>query len=296
MSDASIVQVIKAQSARAFDLRLLLCWLLASLLPTLLVASPLGAILSSVLDFSAYSSELSQRLNLDAIEALRNAYLQNAATVQVNLTLAWVCTLLLAPLLTAMAGAIFTAPKKLPWRPLVGATLTDYGRWLWLHLSAFLLYLLGFGFALLLGVSAELTVEDYVDADSFALLRTTSWLLAALVALMTHFLVEIARAELLLDAHLRFPPRAFLRALKRRQLLRRLSGYLLVCTLGLALLLMLLMLRQRLSGAGWAAMSSTVILAQCSVIVAAWMRTTRLFVLAVLGDPHALSKLSLPAA
>ena len=296
MSDASIVEVIKAQSARAFDLRLLLGWLLASLLPALLVASPLGAILSFVLDFSAYSSELSERLNLDAIAALRNAYLQNAATVQVNLALAWVCTLLLAPLLTAMAGAIFTAPKKLPWRVLVGTALSDYGRWFWLHLSAFLLYLLGFGFALLLGVSAELQVEEYVDANSFALLRTIIWLLAALVALMTHFLVEIARAELLLDAHLQFPPRAFLRALKRRQLLRRLTAYLLVCTLGMALLLMLLMLRQRLSGASWAAMSSTVILAQCSVIVAAWMRTTRLFVLAALGNSQAVSKLSPPRA
>ncbi len=287
---SGVFSLIKIEAKRAFDIRLLLCWLLATFLPTLLVASPLGAILSKVLDFSAYSLALAQRLNLDAIAALRDAYLQNSSTVQVNLTLAWVCSLLLAPLLTAMAAIIFSASKKLPWRTLLLAALMDYSRWFWLHLCAFLLYLLGFGCALVLGVSAELRVEEYVDANSFAHTQIVSWSTALLVALMTHFLVEIARAELLLDPQLRFPPSAFLRALQRGRLLRRVTGYLVVCALGLALLLILLMLRQSLSGAGWASMLSTVFLAQCSVIALAWMRTTRLFVLAALGDQCAAGK------
>ena len=287
---SGVFSSIKTEAKRAFDIRLLLCWLLATLLPTLLVASPLGAILSKVLDFSAYSVELAQRLNLDAIAALRDAYLQNSSTVQVNLTLAWVCSLLLAPLLTAMAAIIFSASKKLPWRTLLLAALMDYSRWFWLHLSAFLLYLLGFGFALILGVSTELRVEEHVDANSFAQARAVSWSLALLVALITHFLVEIARAELLLDPQLRFPPTAFLRALKRRRLLRRVTGYLVVCAVGLALLLILLILRQHLSGAGWASMLSTVVLAQGSVVALAWMRTTRLFVLAALADQSAVGK------
>jgi hypothetical protein len=290
MTETKILPTIKAQAARAFDARLMLAWLAASLLPTLLVASPLGAILSDVLDFSAYSERLAQRLNLDAIAALRDAYLQNSGPVQANVTLAWICVLLLAPLLTAMAASIYTAPKKMPWHMLLTTSVLDYGRWFWLHLCAFLLYLLGFGFALILGVSAELRVEEYVDANSFAQAQVVSWSLALLVALITHFLVEIARAELLLDPQLRFPPEAFLRALKRRRLLRRVTGYLVVCAFGLALLLILLILRQRLSGAGRASMLSTVVLAQCSVFALAWVRTTRLFVLATLADQSAVGK------
>lgn len=290
MTELKIFPTIKAQAARAFDVRLMLAWLFASLLPTLLVASPLGAILSEVLDFSAYSETLAQRLNLAAIAALRDAYLQNSGPVQANVTLAWICILLLAPLLTAMAATIYAAPEKMPWRTLLAISVREYGRWFWLHLCAFLLYLLGFGCALVLGVSAELRVEDYVDANSFAYAQIVSWSAALLVALMTHFLVEIARAEFLLDRQLRFAPNAFLRALKRRRLGRRVTGYLLVCALGLAALLILLMLRQRLSGAGWASMLSTAVLAQCSVIALAWMRTTRLFVLAALAGQSAAGR------
>ncbi len=292
MSDAGILPTIKTQAARAFDYRLLLCWLLATLLPTLLVASPLGAIFSKVLDYSVDSAALAQRLNLDAVSALLGSYLENTGTVQANLTLGWICVLLSAPLLTAMAAAIFAAPVKLPLRRLLAVAVFDYGRWFWLHLCAFLLYLLGFGFALVVGFSAELRVEEYVDANSFSQMRTFSWLLALLMALMTHFFIEIARAEMLLDTHLRFPPSAFIRALERGKILRRVVGYLVVCLLGAAVLLLLLMLRQSMSGSGWISSVSTVVLTQCSVIALAWLRTTRLFVLAALGDPNVASKLS----
>ena len=277
-------QILIREMRRALDFRLLLFWLAASMLPTLLVALPLAGILSEVLDFSAYVDRLAQRLDLDALSALSNAYQRSEVAIQTNVTLAWLCTLLLAPMLTAMAAAIFTASEKLATRTLITNALMHYGRWFWLHLSAFVLYLLGFAIAAVIAVSAEIQVEEYVDAHSFGNMQIVSWLLALLIVLMTHFFVEIARAEYVLDARLRFPPSAFLRALARGQILRRIAGYLLVCGIGIGALLLLLLLRQRMSGASLVARLGTMLLAQCSVAALAWMRNARIFVLSAIAQ------------
>ncbi len=280
----SFRQCVIREMRRALDFRLLLSWLAASMVPTLLVALPLAGILSEVLDFSAYADALAQHLGLDALSALGNAYQRSELAIQTNVTLAWVCTLLFAPLLTAMAAAVFAATEQLASRTLIVNALMHYGRWFWLHLSAFVMYLLGFGIAAAVAVSAEIRVEEYVDANSFDSLQTFSRLLALLIALMTHFFVEIARAEYVLDAGLRFPPGAFVRALARGHWLRRMAGYLVISSIGISVLLLLLLLRQHLSGASLAAMLCTAILAQCSVAALAWMRTARIFVLSALVE------------
>ena len=282
-------QCVAREMRRALDFRLLLFWLAASMLPTLLVALPLAGILSEALNFSAYADALGQRLDLAALSVLGNAYQRSEVAIQTNVTLAWFCTLLLAPMLTAMAAAIFMASEKLATRTLIANALMHYSRWFWLHLSAFVLYLLGFGIAAVVAFSAEIQVEEYVDAHSFANMQTFCRLLAFLIALMTHFFVEIARAEYVLDASLRFPPSAFLRALARGQMLRRVAGYLLVCGIGIGALLILLLLRQRLSGASLVAMLCTVILAQGSVAALAWMRNARIFVLSALAQQTLLA-------
>ena len=276
--------ILIREMRRALDVRLLLFWLGASMVPTLLVALPFAGILSEALDFSAYADVLAQRLDLDGLSALGKAYQRSEVAIQTNVTLAWLCTLLLAPVLTAIAAAIFTASEKLATRTLIANALMDYGRWFWLQLSAFVLYLLGFGIAVVVAVSAEIRVEEYVDAHAFANMQTLSRLLALLIALMTHFSAEIARAEYVLDARLRFPPSAFLRALARGQILRRIAGYLLVCGIGIGALLILLMLRQYMSGASLVAMLCTLILAQCSVAALAWMRSARIFVLSAIAQ------------
>ncbi len=275
---------------RAFDIRLLLFWLCATAVPTLLVALPFAGILSKVLDFSAYADKLAQRLDLDALSALVRAYQQNEVAIQSNITLAWICTLLFAPLLTAMASAIFNASEKLPWRTLLVKALMDYGRWFWLHLSAFIVYLLGFGMAIIVALSAEIRAGEYVDANSFANVQIFSRALALLIALMTHFFVEIVRAEYMLDSSLRFPPGAVVRALARGQFLRRVAGYLVVCSMGIGIALLLVLLRQLMSGASWPAMLCTFVFAQCSVAALAWMRTARLFVLTALVEHRAVAQ------
>lgn len=287
---ANFWRPIFRQMRRALDFRLVLFWLVASMVPTLLVGLPLAGILRDVLDFSAYSDALAQRLNLDALSAIGARYQRSELAIQTNVTLAWVCTLLFAPMLTALAAALFVASEKLPWSRLFIAGLMDYSRWFWLHLSALLVYLLGFGMAAVVAASAEIRVEEYVDANSFANVQIVSWLAAVLIALITHFFVEIARAEYLLDCRLRFPPSAFLRALSRGQLLRRISGYLIVGGVGISALLLLLLLRQRISGVGVVAMLCTVVLAQCSVAAIAWMRTARFFVLAQMAEPMAFKQ------
>ncbi len=283
MSDnAAFRACVITQMRRALDFRLLLFWLIASVLPTLLVALPMSEILSEVLDFSAYSEALAQRLDLDALRALGNAYQHSELAIQANVTLAWVCTLLFAPMLTAMAAAIFSTAENLTSRALLLKALMDYGRWFWLHLSAFLVYLFGFGTAALVAASPEIRVGEYVDANAFANMRVLSWLLAALIALTTHFIVEITRAEYVLDLRLRFPPNALFRALARKQLLRRMLAYLIVCGAGVSVLLLLVLLRQRMTGASLVAMLCTLILTQLGVAALAWTRTARLFVLAAL--------------
>jgi len=283
-------QCVFREMRRALDPRLLLFWLVASMVPTLLVALPLASVLSKVLDFSAYADALAQSLDLDSLSAIGRAYQQSELAIQTNVTLAWMCALLIAPILTSMAAAIFATSEKIPSRTLIANTLMDYGRWFWLHLTAFIVYLLGFGIAAIVAVSAEMRVEQYVDANSYANTQTFSRMLALLIALMTHFFVEIARAEYVLDSNLRVPPVAFLRALARGKFLRRITGYLLVCGIGISLLLLFLLLRQQMGGAGLIAMLSTFVLAQCSVAALAWMRTARLFVLAALVEQSAIGQ------
>lgn len=285
MSDtAKFWPQLKVQMRRALAPRLLVFWLLASLSTTLLVALPLSGILRDVLDLSAYAGVLAQRLDLDALTAIYQAYQQSEMAIQTNVTLAWVCTLLFAPMLAAMAAAVYRAPNKLHWSALLTKGAADYGRWFLLHLSAFITYLFGFGIAAMVAISAQLRIEHYTDANSFARLHLFSTLLAALIAVATHFIVEITRAEYVLDSGLRMPPEALIRALSRGGFLRRIAGYSLICGIGIGVLLLLLLLRQRFTGISFAAMLGTLFLSQFSVVVLAWMRTARLFVLASLLD------------
>ena len=156
------------QMRRALAPRLLLVWLFASLLTTLVVALPLSGILRDVLDLSAQAGVLAQRLDLDALSAIIQAYQQSEMAIQTNVTLAWVCTLLFAPMLAAMAAAVYRASNKLHWSALLINGIADYGRWFWLHLCAFITYLFGFGIAAMVAVSAQLRIEHYADANAFA--------------------------------------------------------------------------------------------------------------------------------
>ncbi len=276
-------RIITTESRRAFDLRLLLLWLAAALLPTVIVALPLGGILRDTLDFSAHTNALAQRLNLDALHSLLARYQQSQGAVQSTVGFAWVCILLTAPLLNAWAANRYLAQKQSFARFLISG-LIDYGRWFWLHLSAILIYLLGFGLAAAIAMVAPDRIEGYVDVRAFENAQRLGWLCAFLIAVATHFLVENLRAEYVCEPNLRWPPEALWRALQRRGKLKRLGAYLLTSLVGMALVLVFLLLRQHFSGAGKIATIATFLFAQCAVATLAWTRIARLFSLAALAD------------
>jgi hypothetical protein len=276
------LRMLNSEGRRAFNLRLLLLWLAAALLPSLIVALPLGGIVRDTLDFSAHTKILAQRLNLDALRSLAMHYQGSQGAIQSNVGFAWMCTLLTAPLLNAWAAMIFAGQHASMQRFFI-AGLLDYGRWFWLHLSALMIYLMGFGLAALVASYVSDRADEYIDVRVFQQYQHLSWLCAFLIVVMTHFIVEVCRAELLLDQSLRWPPEAFFRAFKRGGKRKRFGGYLAVSATGIALVMLFLLLRLRFSGSGILASITTLGFAQCAVVALAWMRIARLFILAALA-------------
>ena len=270
------------EAARAsLQWRLLLLWVGLLLVPTMLVSAPVWHLLSANLDYSAEAARLAQGLDLVALSDLRDLAARKRNLLSYAGLLGVGVTLLLAPLLSAMALAAARADTRLGLRALVEGGLRDYPRML--RMALWSVVPLGAALAL-----AGLAGDSALHMAERALLDTEAqgWTaLAALVTLLVWMLaqagLDAGRAVLALDRRRSSALAGWWDGmiLLRRQPARVLGAYAVITLAGLALAALLAMLVPRVSGASGVRVVAGFVLTQAAVAVLAWMRSARLFAL-----------------
>lgn len=261
--------------------RLLLLWVLLSLLPAALLALPVWRLLGASLDNSVHAAALAEQLDLLALADLAHVFGHSGVALPLAALLALALTLLLSPLQTGMAMRAARAPQRLGFGALLAGGLQEYPRMARMLLVA----ALPLAAAILLGGAARGVAERYgegaVLASQAASASLAAQLLMALLLLLAHASIDSGRAILALDRRRRSALKAWwqgCRLLASRPL-ATLAAYLPITVLALALAAALGLARIALPRVDGAGFFLALLLTQLVVLVLAWMRTARLFAL-----------------
>jgi hypothetical protein len=273
----------------ALQWRLLLIWLGASLLPTLLLAFPMWITLSAALDHSVHAAVLAQELDLVALADLIAATSENKAAFRAGGTSALVLLLLLSPFLT---GAVVTAarsPEPARFGVLFAGGMAEYPRMFRMLLWA--VVPLGLAAAIggeLVGLATEHAEKAVLYADA-RLYDIAAMALAAVLLLLANATLDAGRAALAIDRRRSSAVKGWLRGLKL--LARRpgaaLGAYALLTLCGLLPAALFGIARINIPAASAAGWIAAFVLTQLIVLFIAWMRTARLFALvSIAGIVH----------
>jgi len=284
------VSALLSALGSALQWRLLLWWVLALALPTLVAALPLWGTLQAQFAHVPQASDIAAGrdlpLLLDGLTAMRESFGGIAAGMLVALLLA----LLLSPWLAGMVVASLRSQPQLNRRDLdMGELLhggfAEYGR-----MARMLLWSivpLGIAFAIGGGLSAALDkqTESAILASEVSRAETVGMTVLVVLALFAHMTLEAARGWLGADAGLRSVLRAWWRGtrLVLRRPLASLVVYLGTAIVGYGLALLFAWLRLQIDGAGIATVLFGVVLAQCVVAMIAYARIARLHGFAALA-------------
>jgi len=269
----------------ALQWRLLLWWTVLLLLPTIVAALPVWALLSASLDHSVYAARLAERLDMIAYaDILHGAREQYAPALGAGSLVALVLTLLLSPLLAGMALAAARAPQ-----PLASGALLAAGAEFYPRMARMLAWsIVPLGVAALAGSSAHRLASQFAetalretDAERAAHLAT---LATVVLLVLAHATIDVGRALLAADCRRTSAIDAWWRgcAMLARRPLALLGAYLAVTAAGLALAALLAFARVHVPALGPAGTVGAIVLAQLVVIVLGWMRMARLFALVAL--------------
>jgi hypothetical protein len=274
-----------AAAFAALQWRLLLLWLLVLLMPTLVVTVPLAASLGSVWDHSVHVHEYAERFNLGVFTDVSKALAPAGAALNGAGVIALVLTLLLSPWLAGMAVASGRAARPLSFGLLIQGGCVEYGRMFRLTLWSLVPYAIALGVVVAAAHWGDQRTEQAVLESRADQTMNIVVLVAVLMFVLAQSIVESARAQFIADLGLRSATRALGRGV--RQLVRRplatLCVYLLVTASGLALALVVTLLRIRITPATGVTVAGAFLLVQLGVLVMAWMRTARLFSLGMVA-------------
>lgn len=269
----------------ALQWRLLLLWILATLVATSVATLPLLQSLGALLDHSTHASAWARQFDGlmfgDVAAALshQHATLHGAGLASLLLMLLWL------PWLNGMVVASGRAGRSLGFGSLLQGGLAEYGRMLRLMLWSILPYALA-------GMLVQWGLNWADDRSDIATLQSQAdnaqhiaWWAAGVVIVLTQAWVEAARASFIADGGLRSATVAMVRGLL--QLLRRplstVLAYLLITAMGFAIALAFGLLRAHTVSVGAHGLLWGFVLTQLVVVVLGWMRIARLFALADIG-------------
>ncbi|UPG88722.1 hypothetical protein L2Y96_15060 [Luteibacter aegosomaticola] len=268
--------------------RILLLWILVTLLPTLVVALPLWATLDKLLGYNVHAESYAAHFNGlmfgDVFGSLQrdNPWTGMAFIAGVLLTLA------VSPFLTGMVVAGGRAGRALSFGALLQGGATEYGRMLRLLLLSLVPYALFamamHGFQSFADDKADAAVLES-SADTWAHLALAFTLL---VFVIVQCVVESARAAYIADITLRSAFRALGRGFMQfvRRPFATLLVYLVITLVGAVLAVLIASWRGHTTAVGtgtWVAFA----IVQLGVVVVAWMRTARLLALSRLANVNA---------
>jgi hypothetical protein len=283
----------------ALQWRLLLLWILATLLPTLLVATPLWATLQSQFGHSLYAADIAAGHNVPLLIQGLMKIGEHMGWLGVSLGTSTVLMLLLSPWLTGMVVASLRAGRRLGFGELVHGGLSEY--WRMLRMLLWSLIPLGIAAAIGGGVIGAMgkSTEQAILASEVDNASRIGLVVFAVVFVLAHATVEAGRGWLGADAGLRSVIKAWWRGCKLllKRPLATLLVYLVASIVGYGLALLFAWLRVRVDGVGMGAFVLSFLLGQAIVAMLAWARIARLHGMADLAADRMMQKaVAAPAA
>ncbi|KQV45461.1 MULTISPECIES: hypothetical protein [unclassified Duganella] len=276
---------LKNASRAALQWRLLATWIVAALLPTLLLAAPMWSSLSGILDQSVHAPELAKSLDVLSLADIMAELKRNSLSLQAGGIAALVLTLLLSPLLTGVIVTAGRAPETATFRQLFAGGVGEYPR----MFRTLLWAVIPLGLALAIGAAVADSAQDFAekaslesDADRWVLFANV---LGVLLLALANLTLDAGRAQLAIDRRRTSAVKAWWSGLKL--LLRRpgamLGSYALLTVAGLLLAGLFVLARFNLAGSNGLLLLAGFLLAQLVVLAMAWMRAARLLALMTLS-------------
>ena len=273
----------------ALQWRLLLLWILATLVPTLLVATPLWATLQAQFGHSVHAAQIAAGQDVSLLMQGMAKLGEQMAWLPVGLGGSTLLMLLVAPWLTGMVVASLRAGRRLGFGELVHGGLAEY--WRMLRMMLWSLIPLGIALAIGGGVMGAMRsgAEDAIlSADADAAGRN-GLIEAGIVFVLLHATVEAGRGWLGADRTLRSVVKAWWRGvmLLLRRPLATLLVYVVATVVGYGLAMLFAWWRVRADGAGGGAFALSFLLGQATVAMIAWARIARVTGMASLAAGQA---------
>ncbi|MEO5566410.1 MAG: hypothetical protein ABIR05_07115 [Luteimonas sp.] len=274
-----------AALAASLQWRMLLLWIIATLIPTLLVATPIGMSLQAQFGHSVHAAEIAAGRDLPLLLQGLMSAAEHMGWLGVGMGMSTLLMLLLSPWLSGMVVASLRAGRRLGFGELIHGGLTEYGRMLRMLLWS----VLPVGIALAIGGGVmgamRKSVEDAILASDVDTATRTGLIVAAIVFVLAHATVEAGRGWFGADPGLRSAIRAWWRGLKLlvRRPLATLLVYLVASLVGYGFALLFAWLRVRVDGVGTGAFLLSLLCGQGIVAMLAWGRIARLYGMADLA-------------
>lgn len=262
----------------ALQWRLLLLWVLSLLLPTAVLMLPVWKGLAGIFDHAVPAAAWARHFNGLELDGFVSLLAHPGALQGAGLS-GGLSALLLSPWLTGMVIASGRAGDRLGFADLMAGGLREYGRMLrvllWAIVALFVALFVG---ALAFAVAASHAASAVLESDASTGYHLAMWVAGA-VFVVFHLAVDAARAQFIVDVNLRSAWRALRLSVSRP--LASLFVYLGVSVVGYVLVLGLILWRTRVVVASVPAFIGAFMLMQAIVLVLAWMRSARLFGLAM---------------
>jgi hypothetical protein len=273
----------------ALQWRLLLLWILATLVPTLLVATPLWATLQATFGSSVHAARIAAGDDIGLLLQGLAGIAEHMGWFVAGLGGSTVLMLLLAPWLTGMVVASLRAGRRLGFGELVHGGLSEY----WRMLRMLLWSLIPLGIALAIGGAVMGAMhggaEDAILAADADAAGRNGMIVAGIVFVLLHATVEAGRGWLGADRQLRSVVKAWWRGVKLllRRPLATLLVYVVASVAGYGLAALFAWWRVRADGTGTGAFVLSFLLGQAIVAMLAWGRIARVTGMAALAADRA---------
>ncbi|MBB6183920.1 hypothetical protein [Oleiagrimonas soli] len=265
--------------AAALQWKLLLLWFLFTLIPALIAARPLHAMLSNLLDHSVHASAWAQSFHgLPMTDVIVQIGRHGMPAIGAAAALGMLLTLLMSPFLIGMSVTAVRASRHAGFGELMHGGLSEYWRLFRFMLWALLLY----GVAFMLGRLGFAWADHQADAavlesqaDFARHVANTAMIVLLVIA---QSMIEAGRGRIVAEPGMRSATRAFFSgiALVFKRPLVTLGLYLAVTVVGFAIAFLLGLWRVHVTAVGWGGASLALLATLLTVAAMAWMRTARL--------------------
>ena len=263
----------------ALQWRMWLLWILATLVPALLVATPFWATLQGQFGHTLHAAEIAAGKNVPMLLQGIMEIAPHLAWLGVVVGASTVLMLLLSPWLTGMVVAAMRAGRRLGFGELIRGGLAEYGRMLRMLLWS--LIPLGIALAIGAGVLGALKkgTEAAILASEVESATRGGMIVLVVLFVLAHATVEGGRGWFGADLALRSAIKAWWRGLKLllRRPLATLLVYVIASVAGYGLALLFAWLRVRVDGVGMGATVLAFLAGQGIVVMLAFGRIARLY-------------------